>query len=74
LSGEIDISLISIVFLPAYRLAEPHVIDMRRDYGGCRSWIDLADPVSTIGSTPSISDESFDKRRALTMALLGATF
>jgi len=64
---------IFVLLLRAYRLAEPHVIEMRRDYGGCRSWIDFAEPISTIGSTPSISDESFEKRRALTLSLLSAT-
>lgn len=59
-----------VLLLRAYRLAEPRLVEMRREYGGCRSWIDIAEPISTSGAAPSISDESFDKRRQLTLSLL----
>lgn len=59
-----------VLVLRGYRLAEPHVIDLRREYGGCRSWIDLAEPISTEGAVAAISDESFSKRRDLTLSML----
>jgi hypothetical protein len=59
-----------VLLVRAYRLAEPHLIEMRREYGGCRSWIDIVDPISTVGAVPAISDESYEKRRELTLNLL----
>ena len=61
---------IFVLLLRAYRLSEPTLVEMRREYGGCRSWIDIAEPVSTLGAVPSISDATFDKRRELTLSLL----
>ncbi|MDQ2688502.1 MAG: DUF1802 family protein [Armatimonadota bacterium] len=46
---------------------------MRREYGGCRSWIELAEGISTAGATPALSDEKYARRRELTRALLMRT-
>jgi len=54
----------------AYRLAEPVVVPVRQEYGGCRSWIDLAEPISTAGATPAIADDFFARRRELTLKVL----
>jgi len=56
--------------LRAHRLAAPQTLPMRREYGGCRSWIDLAEPISIEGSTPAVSDDTWARRRALTLQLL----
>lgn len=59
-----------VLLLRAYRLAEPVTVEMRREYGGCRSWIDLAQPISTAGAVPAVSDDFFERRRELTLKVL----
>ncbi len=60
-----------VLLLRAYRLPSPIVLPVTRAYGGCRSWIELAEPVSTAGAVPAVSDERYARRRELTLALLG---
>jgi len=59
-----------VLLLRAYTLAAPVVLPVLRQYGGCRSWVEMAEPVSTVGATPAVSDERFERRRALTLRLL----
>lgn len=53
-----------VLLLRAYRLAQPVTIAYRAEYGGCRSWIDLAEPVSLQGMTPALSDGEYGERVA----------
>jgi hypothetical protein len=39
-------------------------------YAGCKSWIELVEPVSTEGSRPALSDEGFDKLVAPALEVL----
>ena len=48
-----------ILCLRAYRLPRPVSIPFRAEYGGCRSWIDLAENVSLQGSMPVLEDKSY---------------
>lgn len=59
-----------VLLLRAYRLSAPVVRPVLRQYGGCRSWIELDLPVSTTGATPAVSDERYERRRDLTLTLL----
>ena len=59
-----------VLLLRAYRLAEPKTLPVLRHYGGCRSWIELAEPVSLLGATPAVSEERYARRRELTLQLL----
>ncbi len=59
-----------VLLLRAYRLAVPKTLPVLREYGGCRSWIELAEPVSTGGAVPAVSDERYARRRELTLQLL----
>lgn len=59
-----------VLLLRAYTLAEAQVIPVRREYGGCRSWIELAEGISTEGAVPALSDEKYERRRTLTLELL----
>lgn len=59
-----------VLLLRAYALPKPHVLPVLREYGGCRSWIALVEPISTIGATPALSDEKFARRRELTLKML----
>ena len=54
------------LLLRAYRLPEPHLLTVQREYGGCRSWVELAEPISTAGAVPAVSDENYARRRDLT--------
>ena len=53
---------IYILLLRAYRLAETREIPYIPEYGGCRSWIDLADPISLEGSQAVLSDGEYIAR------------
>ena len=60
-----------VLLLRAYRLAQPHLVPYNREYGGCRSWVTLANPVITSGASPAIAgEENFAKRLGLTKDLL----
>ena len=51
-----------ILLLRAYRLAETAEIPYISEYGGCRSWIDLAAPISLEGSEAVLSDREYAAR------------
>ena len=52
---------LTVLVLRAYLLAEPVELAYRDEYGGCKSWIELAEPVSAEGSRPALSDEDFER-------------
>ena len=54
----------------AFALPRPHLIPLRREYGGCRSWVEMDGPVSTEGAVSVLPDAHFARRRELTLALL----
>ena len=45
--------------LRIYRLPQPHILPLLKRYAGCRSWIELANPLSTVGVTPVLSEAAF---------------
>ncbi|MEG4148506.1 DUF1802 family protein [Microcoleus sp. Pol12B5] len=53
---------IYILLLRAYRLAEIREIPYIPEYGGCRSWIDLADAISLEGSEAVWSNREYIER------------
>jgi hypothetical protein len=59
-----------VLLLRTYLLPEPHTLPVRPEYGGCRSWVTLAEPVSTVGATPVLPEDRYARRRELTMQLL----
>ena len=59
-----------VLLLRAFALPEPRLLPVRREYGGCRSWVELAEPISTEGATPTISENNYARRRELTLRLL----
>jgi hypothetical protein len=48
--------------LRVYRLPQPYTLPLLKRYGGCRSWVDLAEPLSTTGATPVLSEAAFAER------------
>jgi hypothetical protein len=56
--------------LRAYRLPEPVELPYSEAYAGCKSWIELEEPVSTQGSRPALPDEDFEKLAAPALEVL----
>jgi hypothetical protein len=48
--------------LRAYRLPEPVEMPFRKEYGGCRSWVELGEEVSAGNIEPALSEEDFQLR------------
>ena len=59
-----------VLLLRAYALAQPHVLPVQREYGGCRSWVTLAEPISTAHAVPAVPDDIWERRRELTLRFL----
>jgi hypothetical protein len=52
-----------IVLLRVYRFSSPITVPMLPDYEGCKSWVTLAQSISTAGATPVLSETDFASRR-----------
>jgi hypothetical protein len=52
---------LTVLVLRTYLLPEPVELPYSEAYGGCRSWIELEEPVSTAGARPSLDDEAFER-------------
>ncbi|ARV61020.1 hypothetical protein BZZ01_22490 [Nostocales cyanobacterium HT-58-2] len=48
-----------ILLLRTYKLPQEQEIPYRSEYGGCKSWIDLAQPISLQGAQPILSDSTY---------------
>jgi len=51
-----------LLLLRTYRLSSVSEIPYRSEYGGCRSWIDLAQPIAIDGIIPVLNDEEYTKQ------------
>jgi len=58
------------LFLRAYDLAAPVTVLMEMDYYGCRSWVQMKEPVSLEGATPALSDHTYNERVRVLKRLL----
>ena len=52
---------LTVLALRVYMLPEVVELPYREGYGGCRSWIQLEESVSTEGAYPVLDDKSFEK-------------
>lgn len=59
-----------VLLLRAYRLAQPQTIAYRAEYGGCKSWIDLEQPIGLDGMTAALSDAEYARRVAEIRAIV----
>ena len=50
-----------MLVLRTHLLPEPVELPYSEAYAGCKSWIELEQPVSTAGSRPALDDEGFEK-------------
>jgi len=55
---------LSVLLLRTYQLPHPQFIPYLPEYGGCRSWIDLAQPISLDGIVPVLSDAEYAQQVA----------
>ena len=62
---------LTVLVLRTYLLPEAVVLPYREEYGGCKSWIELSEAVSTADSRPALSDEEFEKLAAPAFEALG---
>ena len=51
-----------LFILRVYRLPCPYILPLLKRYGGCRSWVDLAEALSTAGATPVVDEAVFAER------------
>jgi hypothetical protein len=52
---------LTVLVLRTYVLPEPVELPYSEAYEGCKSWIELAEPVPTAGARPALDDEAFDR-------------
>lgn len=50
---------LTVLMLRTYLLPETVELPFREEYGGCKSWIELGESVSTEGARPALSDGAF---------------
>ena len=58
------------LLLRVYRLPEPLQLPMLGSYGGCKSWIELADPLTLDRDHPALADAEYQALRANALAAL----
>ncbi len=51
-----------LLLLRTYRLSSVSEIPYRSEYGGCRSWLDLVEPISIDAVVPVLNDEEYTKK------------
>ena len=59
-----------VMAVRVFRLAEPREIPVLPEYGGCKSWLTLAEEVSLSGMAPALSDADYADRVAAVRAAL----
>ena len=61
-----------LLLLRTYRLPQPLSIPYRSEYGGCKSWIDLAEPIALEGSMPILTESEYTNQVAAIVSLINA--
>lgn len=59
-----------VLLLRTYKLADENIIPYRAEYGGCKSWIDVAEPVALGGMTPVLNDDQYAQQVAEIRAIV----
>jgi hypothetical protein len=52
---------LTVLVLRTYVLPEPVELAYGENYGGCKSWIGVDEPVSVAGARPALDDEEFER-------------
>lgn len=59
-----------LLLLRVFRLPQPHLLAYDPRYGGCKSWIDLAEQISLAGSLPVFTDRAYADQVAQIRAIV----
>jgi hypothetical protein len=59
-----------LVLVRAYRLHEPVVLDNTPEYAGCKSWVPIDRPITTVGALPVLDDAVYEHSRTELIAKL----
>ncbi len=51
-----------VLLLRTYKLPQVREIQYMPEYGGCKSWIDIAEPISIAGSVPVLDDATYTQQ------------
>lgn len=62
-----------VLALRTYLLPKPVVVPWQADYGGCKSWVEMAAGIEIAGSQPAIIDTAYCQQIAAIEAILRAT-
>jgi hypothetical protein len=60
-----------VLLLRIHRMPEPYRIPNTLDYEGCVSWVELDEPLSTVGARPVLADAEFEAVRTEVLRKLG---
>lgn len=60
-----------IALVRAFRLPAPQIVPALPQYGGCKSWVDLEQPVSLEGATAALEDAAFARHARALEPVLG---
>lgn len=63
-----------VLLLRVYELERPAVIRIAPEYLGCKSWVEIAEPLPEIGKRPVLSDEEFQRHVEEIKAALGKSY
>ena len=63
-----------ILLLRTYKLAQAPIIPYRSEYGGCKSWIDLAEPIAIEDTVPVLNDATYTQLVAEICAIVGKCY
>ena len=61
-----------VLLLRVYRLATPQTIPYSNTYGGCKSWLDLIEPIATDCLTPVVEDRQYEEQTTQIKAAIEA--
>ena len=53
---------LAILLVRLYRLQQPHTVPYSPSFSGCKSWVELSDPIQLGDMTPVMSDGEFHAR------------
>jgi hypothetical protein len=59
-----------VLLLRVYRLPQPVEMALLPSYGGCKSWIELVEPIALDSGDPALDDAAYEAVRAKALAAL----
>lgn len=62
---------LQVIALRVYRLAHPATLEMRPEFGGCKSWLRLEEPIGVADARPVLDDEAFARQLRIVRRALG---